>query len=97
MINHLFACLWVGVSKLQEWFGISRTWMVYSKIVEKSWASQYIAAYYFTTVTMITVGYGDILPVNEYEMIACVIIMMIACGVFGYSLNVIGAIFSNFF
>lgn len=46
---------------------------------------------------MITVGYGDILPVNEFEMVVCVITMMLACGVFGYSLNEIGAIFSNFF
>lgn len=49
-----------------------------------------MAAYYFTTVTMITVGYGDILPRNEVEMILSVITMMIACGVFGYSLNEVG-------
>lgn len=71
--------------------------MTYNRTFEKEWVSQYIAAYYFTTVTMITVGYGDILPVNEFEMMVCVITMMIACGVFGYSLNEIGAIFSNFF
>lgn len=46
---------------------------------------------------MITVGYGDILPRNEVEMILCVITMMLACGVFGYSLNEVGLIFSNFF
>lgn len=46
---------------------------------------------------MITVGYGDILPKNAMEMILCVITMMIACGVFGYSLNEVGAIFSSFF
>lgn len=46
---------------------------------------------------MITVGYGDILPINDFEMVICVITMMLACGVFGYSLNEIGAIFGNFF
>lgn len=38
----------------------------------------------------ITVGYGDIVPVNTNEMILCILTMLIACGVFGYSLNIIG-------
>ncbi len=36
---------------------------------------------------MITVGYGDILPVTAFEMGICVINMLIACGVFAYSVN----------
>jgi hypothetical protein len=43
----------------------------------------------------ITVGYGDILPTNTDEMILCCFTMLIACGVFGYSLNVIGSIISD--
>lgn len=56
-----------------------------------------MTAYYFTTVTMITVGYGDILPKSKIEMGLCVITMMLACCVFGYTLNEVGAIFSSFF
>ena len=41
---------------------------------------------------MITVGYGDILPVNNGEMILNIVTMMIACGIFGYTLNKIGTI-----
>jgi hypothetical protein len=32
---------------------------------------------------MITVGYGDILPITKFEMIFCVVNMMISCAVFG--------------
>ena len=46
---------------------------------------------------MITVGYGDILPVNEGEMVLSVFTMLIACGMFGYSLNIIGVIINDFF
>jgi hypothetical protein len=38
-------------------------------------------------VTMATVGYGDTSPQNTEEMIICTIGMMIACGVFAYSVN----------
>jgi hypothetical protein len=36
---------------------------------------------------MITVGYGDIAPTNPKEYILCVVIMLIACGVFAYAVN----------
>ena len=45
---------------------------------------------------MVTVGYGDILPVNPYEMILCVFTMMIACGVFAYAVNSIGEILKDY-
>jgi len=36
---------------------------------------------------MITVGYGDVTPQNDLERVLSVSTMLIACGVFGYSLN----------
>ncbi len=36
---------------------------------------------------MVTVGYGDIHPVNRYEMLVGVFCMMGACGTFGYSVE----------
>ena len=44
---------------------------------------------------MITVGYGDITPINDIEYIFSIFTMMIACGVFAYSVNQIGTIFKN--
>ncbi len=57
----------------------------------------YVRAFYFSVVTMVTVGYGDIHPVNADEMLLCVFTIMISCCVFGYSLNMIGAIVQDFF
>ena len=46
---------------------------------------------------MITVGYGDISPRNENEMILCIVTMLFACGVFAYAVNQIGNIIQDFF
>ncbi|EAR93584.2 cation channel family protein (macronuclear) [Tetrahymena thermophila SB210] len=71
--------------------------MSYNNINLSTWTSQYIASFYFMTVTMITVGFGDILPKNDLEMVLSISTMIFASGVFGYCLNQVGAIFNNFF
>jgi hypothetical protein len=42
---------------------------------------------------MITVGFGDIYPVASDEKIYTIFVTIISCGVFGYAINTIGAIF----
>lgn len=39
---------------------------------------------------MVTVGYGDITPVNYIEIIYCIIVSLIASGLFAYCINQIG-------
>jgi hypothetical protein len=39
---------------------------------------------------MITVGYGDILPTNNTEKVFAIFTMLLASGVFGYTMNQIG-------
>lgn len=41
---------------------------------------------------MSSVGYGDVTPVNELEMLVCILLMLFACGVFAFILNKIGVI-----
>lgn len=42
---------------------------------------------------MLTVGYGDMVPVNEEEKLFTVFTMLIGCCVFGYVMSAIGMIF----
>lgn len=44
---------------------------------------------------MTTVGLGDILPANIYEVSVLSIFMFVACGTFAYSFNAIGVILSE--
>jgi hypothetical protein len=39
---------------------------------------------------MITVGYGDVTPVTRNEKLFAIFTMLLACGVFAYTMNVMG-------
>lgn len=45
---------------------------------------------------MATVGYGDIVPVTPIETLVCIVMMLFACGVFGFSVNTIQIILADF-
>lgn len=48
---------------------------------------KYIYSLYFVLTTMLTVGYGDISPVNISEIIVIMIIQIIGIVTYGYIIN----------
>ncbi|KAL4494862.1 hypothetical protein ABPG73_004302 [Tetrahymena malaccensis] len=94
---HISALAWLIMGFIQIKQGCQNTWMDGASISSSEWYVQYIYSYYFSTVTMITVGYGDISPRTVAEKVLCIVNMMIACGQFAYSVNSIGNIFEQFF
>lgn len=66
-----------------------------NELVHRDLFIKYLYSYYFTTVTMVTVGFGDISPQNDIEIGVSVGLMFISCVVFGYIMNKIGSIFNS--
>ena len=46
-------------------------------------------------MTMITVGFGDVYPVNIFEKLYVIGMTIASCGVFAYCLNAISLLFSR--
>lgn len=42
---------------------------------------------------MVTVGFGDVVPISSNEKIYVTLFCLVSCGIFGYAVNTIGAIF----
>jgi hypothetical protein len=58
LVGHIFACLWQG---LAFYYTVKEKTWVHSKNLEfESNFTKYLFAFYWTTTTMCTVGYGGI-------------------------------------
>lgn len=61
----------------------------------KPWLTQYIYSVYFAITTIVTVGYGDLTPQNEAEVVVIMILEICGTSFFGYMINVIGITVDN--
>jgi hypothetical protein len=67
----------------------------YDDTINLNWDIKYLSALYFSVTTMITIGYGDIHPYTSPEMIVSILAMLLASGVFGYTMNSIMIMFEE--
>jgi hypothetical protein len=89
-VAHLFACFWHYLALPSE--QTNRTWLTEGKFDMLSAADEYVAALYYTIVTMLTVGYGDIHPTNPQERAYSVFTMLSGGVIFGALLSKVASV-----
>jgi hypothetical protein len=94
-IAHWFACIWHLVAIYEENYYMV-TWLKSAGLADAVWTERYVTSLYWAITTMITVGYGDVVPLTVPEKLYTIFCMLIACGVFGYTMNRVGTIFQSF-
>lgn len=95
-IAHFLACgfHYTAVKELES-NPKANTWLVNYEYHDDTTVDRYVHSFYFSFVSMSTIGYGDISPQTVIERIYIMFSTLISCGVFAYALNIVTRIFEN--
>ena len=95
LLAHWTACLWYYVSVNEE-LKSPETWVGFVLSgTQHSTFEVYATALYFTFATMSTVGFGDVHPYSRNEKIFAILTMVLACGVFAYTVGSISSLLTK--
>ncbi|KAL4470019.1 hypothetical protein ABPG73_016755 [Tetrahymena malaccensis] len=92
-VAHLVGCSFRFVGLMEISQGFEKTWLGDGS--QNYWVYEYVNCIYWAVVTMVTLGYGDIIPITIAERFFTIFIVLISCGVFGYCINQVGMIIQS--
>ena len=88
-IAHWIACLFWYVG-YKEWTSSGQSWILNAGIQDSPTEDKYLTSLYWAFTTMTTVGYGDVHPSTPNERLFGFFAMLVAVGVFAYTVGNIG-------
>jgi voltage-gated potassium channel Kch len=82
---HIICCFWIALAFFND--DSNDGWLVSTGSQDSPDIEKYITALYWAVVTCTTVGYGDISPINIYEKIFVVVVMVCGVSTFSFQLS----------
>ncbi|EAS00821.2 cyclic nucleotide-binding domain protein (macronuclear) [Tetrahymena thermophila SB210] len=93
-LAHFWGCQFHYIGRLEYESGMN-SWMIKQQLIDDYWWIKYINSFYFTTISIVTIGYGDIAPVTTIEKLYCTSVAVLGSCFFSYIVNTIGSIFQE--
>ncbi len=90
---HWIACSWYFIA-LFEGFPTD-SWIVREGIKDSDTLTSYIRSFYWTVITMTTVGYGDITPARNIEYVFSTVIAILGASSYAFVIGNISSMINN--
>lgn len=88
MVSHFCACGWSLIARIEkELYPTMNTWEDEYGISYADWTIKYNYAIYWTMVTAMTTGYGDIVPQTNIERSFVTLVVFVVSGMFAYAVS----------
>jgi hypothetical protein len=87
-IAHWSSCAFYFLALEESKMGRDDTWVHSKDLFYSTKLDKYVNSFYYSFITMLTIGYGDITPTTMNEKIFAIFIALIACAIFGYVINI---------
>ena len=89
---HFWSCwfIYIGRASAHE-----QNWIADSALDAEDRTTLYANAFYYSIISMTTIGYGDIRPINVFEKLYVTLMAIVSSGNFAYTVNSIGQILSE--
>jgi hypothetical protein len=94
-IVHLFACFGWALAYWEHLNEQHDNWLDYAGLLELSPADQYLQLFYFMLTSVLTVGYGDMLPRTFAEMVFIIVVELVGVFMFDYTVSNLVAIIAD--
>ncbi len=95
---HVFACLFylIGRLELEASSWVEEPWVIKHGVsTGNSWMRKYMASIYWSMMTMVTVGYGDIVPNTTIERIFATCVLLIGAVMYATIFGSVAIVLQN--
>lgn len=93
IIIHFVACMWYFMARMNDFS--PDTWVVRNDLQDASQGVLYLTSVYFAVTTLTTVGYGDVTPHTDSELVLCMIWMMFGVGFYSFVVGTLSSVLTS--
>ncbi|MEA5540995.1 ion transporter [Limnoraphis robusta Tam1] len=93
LIDHWVACLWFFIGEVAQISGES--WLTNASLESARTSTQYLNSLYWSITTLTTVGYGDITPTNDLEIVFTLVIMFLGVSMYAFIIGNVASLIAN--